>query len=121
MQGSIVEVLHGPISASMLQSLMESGSMPVPLEIVTDNQVLFSSVSAERLNVPTEPHLLYLLRALRDRIDSGTVKALWWIDTRDMISDALTKGGLNRQPLLDLWKYAVHRLGGDVPKIFSAR
>ena len=119
MQCSIVAVLHGPLSAVSLQQLMEGGSLPVPWEIVTDNQGMFSSVSAERLNVPTEPHLLYLLRSFRDRLDAGTVQALWWIDTRDMISDALTKGGLNRQPLLDLWKKAVHLLVGDEPKCFK--
>ena len=119
MQCLIVEVPHGPLSAVSLKQLMESGSLPVPLGIVTGNQGMFSSVSAERLNAPTEPHLLYLLRSLRDRLDAGTVQALWWIDTRDMISDALTKGGLNRQPLLDLWKKAVHRFVGDEPIFFK--
>jgi hypothetical protein len=113
MQGMVNEVLHGPFTPHQLQNLMDHGNLPIKLQVTTDNKGLFGAVSAEFLSAPTEPHLLYLLRALKDRIEHGTVDKLWWIDTRDMISDVLTKGGLNRKPILDLWKFAEHKLNGD--------
>ena len=38
-----------------------------------------------------------------------------------MISDALTKDGLNRQPLLDIFRLGSHRLCGDAPKRFQSK
>ena len=31
------------------------------------------------------------------RLESGLVRKLWWSDTRDMLADALTKGGIDRK------------------------
>jgi hypothetical protein len=120
MQGMLNEVVHGPLEARTLQHLMEHGRLPIPFAATTDNKGLFASVSADFLSVPTEPHLLYLLRSLRDRIDAGTLRSLWWVDTRDMISDVLTKGGLSREPILHLWHHAEHLLTGDAPVCFQS-
>ncbi len=38
---------------------------------------------------------------LRELLDAGVLKALTWQDTRDMISDGLTKGAVDRKALHD--------------------
>jgi hypothetical protein len=76
----------------------------------------YLTLSKEELKVPAEPHLVYLLRAIKDRLLSGSIDNIWWIDTRDMISDVLTKGGLNRRPILKLWAESCHYLQGDTAK-----
>ena len=70
------------------------------MEIGTDNRGLFNGATATEIKIHSEPHLLYLTNALRDRLDSQPLDALWWFDTRDMIWDAMTKGILPLEPLL---------------------
>ena len=36
------------------------------------------------------------LIAIRDRLSRGLLRSLSWGDTRDMVADALTKGGVDR-------------------------
>ena len=111
-QGMVSEVLHGPWMADQLQNLMEFGNLPIKLQVTTDKG-LHSAIAPDELKSPIQPHLIYLLRTMKDRLTSGTVQKLWWIDTRDMISDVLTKGGLSRKPILELWRNAAHWLHGD--------
>ena len=37
---------------------------------------------------------------LREMLDNGVVSALVWLDTRDMLSDGLTKGAVSRDALM---------------------
>eukprot|EP00959_Pyramimonas_sp_CCMP1952_P043945 918455-Pyramimonas_sp.AAC.1 len=74
---------------------MDTGRLPVDLHVCAENKGVLSALGATELTAPAEPHLLYLLRALRDRLEPGTLCKLWWVDTRAMISDALTKGGFS--------------------------
>ena len=82
-------------------------------KLTTDNQGLFATLGKEELRVPAEPHLIYLLFALKDRLAAGTVESICWTDTRDMISEVLTKGGLSRLPGLELWRNSSMELVGD--------
>ena len=50
-------------------------------KLTTDNQGLFATLGKEELKVPAKPHLTYLLRALKDRLETGTVDIIWWTDT----------------------------------------
>ena len=95
--------------------LTDSGELPVDLEVATDNRGMFNGVTATEVKTPSEPHLLYLMKALRDRLEAGSIDAMWWFDTRDMICDAMTKGNLSREPLLTLWKTAILVIAGEQP------
>ena len=75
-QGMVTEIMHGPLNAEILQNLMQHRNMPIPLVLTTDTKGFFSAVAAERISVPAEPHLLYLLRAQRDRLEIGSVSAV---------------------------------------------
>ena len=81
MQGMVNEVRHRPFSRKESEWLMNSGRIPVRLQLTTDNQGLFATLGKEELRVPAEPHLIYLLRALKDRPETGTVDIIWWTDT----------------------------------------
>ena len=72
------------------------------------------------MRVPSEPNLFYVLQALRDRLDARALSGLWWIDTRDMVCDAMTKGSLSREPLLALWRTSMLRIIGETPIVWRS-
>ena len=114
-RGMFAELIDGPMTAAIMAQRTDTGNLSVELEIATDNRGLFNGATATEVKIPSEPHLLYLLKALRDRLDSHAINALWWFDTRDMICDAMTKGTLPREPLLRLWRTAMLTMGGETP------
>ena len=58
---------------------------------------------------------------MRDLIEAGSVRAFWWLDTRDMLPDALTKGTIPREALLAVWRTGIWTLIGDRPARFAGR
>ena len=46
--------------------------------------------------------LLCHVQFLRELLDHGVLAAIVWLDTRDMLSDGLTKGAVQRDALLRL-------------------
>ena len=44
---------------------------------------------------------------LRELLDYGVLEALVWLDTRDMTSDGLTKGAVDRKALHDLMEGSI--------------
>eukprot|EP00959_Pyramimonas_sp_CCMP1952_P156327 3269401-Pyramimonas_sp.AAC.1 len=66
----VCEIVHGPLTAKQIQRCMDTGRLPVELHVCTDNRGLFTALGATELKAPAEPHLLYLLRALRDRLEA---------------------------------------------------
>ena len=114
-RGMFAEMCLGPLRAEELARRTDSGDMPVELEVVTDNRGMFNGVTAVEVKTPSEPHLLYIMKALRDRLDSGSIDAMWWFDTRDMVCDAMTKGNFSREALLTLWRTASLKIAGEAP------
>jgi hypothetical protein len=115
MQALWNEIVDGPMSGADIQRHMDAGSFRIPLVLGTDNRGVYSASSSSDLKRPAEPHLMYLIKALRDRLDNGTVYSIVWFDTRDMISDCLTKGGISREAILHVWKTAEWERVGDAP------
>ena len=109
------EFVNGLTTAPVMAQRTDVGDLGVELEVATDNRGLFDGATATEIKIPSEPHLLYLLKALRDRLDSKSIDALWWFDTRDMNCDATTKGTLPREPLLRLWRTAMLQIQGEMP------
>jgi hypothetical protein len=83
--GCVHEVTHGACPASQLAQLESTGSFGVVIYIFLDAESVFSAVTASELSVPTEANLLYPLKALREHLDAGRIKRVFWIDTRDML------------------------------------
>ena len=119
-RGMFAELVHGPLSAAEMARRTDCGELDVELEIATGNRGLFNCATATEIKIRSEPHLLYLLKALRDRLDSHSINALWWFDTRDMVCDAMTKGTLPRDALLRLWRTANLLIQGEAPVSWRA-
>ena len=120
-QALLHELIHGPCTATELAVMVDKGTLLIPLFVGTDNKGAFSALSAHEIKKPAEPHLLYLLRSLRDRIDIHSIWALAWIDTRDMLSDALTKGAISKKAILDVWRTSRWQRIGDKVALFSPK
>jgi len=94
------EVRHGRTDVALLRTIMEAGQFDLPLTLFVDNMSLFQSVTGTEVvckDAAMKLHALYL----RQMLDRGMVTTLTWIDTRDMLADALTKGKISRDALMD--------------------
>ena len=64
-----------------------------------DAQGGFAGITSENVRMPAERHTLYHAQWVRELLERGLLKALWWIDTRDCCADGLTKGTVCRSAL----------------------
>ena len=73
---------------------------PVSLGVIVDAMSVYASITANHIKIPAEKGLLSHLQYVRELLDRGILKLLAWTDTRDMLADALTKGGLDRERIV---------------------
>ena len=52
---------------------------------------------------------------MRELIDNKRLRRLWWVDTRDMISDGLNKGSIDRKAIINVLQHNVWAQTGDSP------
>ena len=76
--------------------------MCIPAAPGIDSMGLLTAVTAPRPKAPAEKSLLPHLLWMRDLLKRSLLKTLSWYDTRDMTPDALTKGSISRDALLQL-------------------
>ena len=81
---------------------------------------MFSGVTATEVKTPSEQHLLYVMKSLRDRLDRKCINVTWWFDTRDMVCDGMTEGNISRDAFLKLWRSAKPKLTGDTPVVWRS-
>ena len=86
--------------AEELMHALESTGLYPPIEFVIDAQSVFDALNVLDVCTPRESSLKLHLIAIRNRLERGVIRALWWCDTRDMLADALTKGGIDRAMLV---------------------
>ena len=86
-------------SAEQLMEKLEMGGLSPPIEACIDARSVFDAIAASDVTTPQEATLKLHLVSIRNRIENGVLKRLWWVDTRDMVADALTKGGIDRKLL----------------------
>ena len=96
---ALCEVECGPLKAQELQQLEDLGRWPIPLEAVVDAYAVFSTASKLESKNPTEETLITLVMILRESLATNRLSRLWWVDTRDMVSDGLNKGAVPRVAL----------------------
>ena len=60
---------------------------------------VFAAVTATYIKHPAEKSLLSHVQFLRELLDSHVIELIFWVDTRDMVSDGLTKGAVDREAL----------------------
>ena len=94
----LYELEHGPISALEARNRrMEGGYIPVALYL--DAKSVFAAISATFIKQPAEKSLLCHVQYLRELLDKHVLQYLFWLDTRDMGADGLTKGAVTRSLL----------------------
>ena len=102
-QGMLVaQILHetekGELSAGDARQLREQGGF-LPVALYVDTILVFAATTATFVRTPAEKSLLCHVQFLRDLLDKRVLTSLIWIDTRDVISDGLTKGSINREDI----------------------
>ena len=103
------ELRFGVIGCEELRRRREQGSYSMELHMFTDSYSIFSYLKAAHLKFPAEKATYLHLAYLKELLDTGAVKSLTWVDTRDMVIDGLTKGMADRS--------AIHRLMAGVWKL----
>ena len=82
--------------AEQLIIKLEAGKLYPPIDVFVDAKSVSDAISANELCTPQESSLKVHLIAIRDRLQRGLLRSISWTDTRDMLADALTKGGIDR-------------------------
>ena len=96
---NLQELREGPLTARAARRLREEGHFDVEINLLVDAMSLFAAVAATNPRVPAERSLLGHIFWLHELVLSHSIQ-LKWTDTRDMVADALTKGSIDRNALL---------------------
>ena len=98
--GFLEEVKRGSFSATEHRRLAEEGGYAVPLHCYTDSYSIWSYLKAQHAKLPADKGTFFHLAYLREQLSRGIAKVYWWVDTRDMFVDGMTKGALDRAALV---------------------
>ena len=90
------EIERGCNGAGEARRLREEGGLAFSIWVCIDAMSVLAAVSAEAVRAPTEKSLMGHVLWLRELADRGVLKGIAWVDTRDMLSDGLTKGSVAR-------------------------
>ena len=84
-------------------------------EAVVDAKGVFTSIENEDTKIPAESSLLSSVQAVRGALMEKRLRTLYWVDTRDMVSDGLTKGSVGRTEIILLCEKNLWKSIGDKP------
>ena len=108
------------LTARKLAELSGKGEFHLRSIILGDNEGVYRAVTAENPRTPTEPILTPHVRAYREMLDNKVIKAIGWVDNRDMVADPLTKGKTQRNIinlLLNSGNYIIKNLAKLWPEV----
>ena len=113
----ITELYWGPTSAAKLGAAQEAGELPVGLHLCLDARSVVEAVASSGPAKASEAHLTIHLLKLREWLHRRIIAAVWWVDTRDMCSDGLTKGKIPRDAITALAEQGVWKLVHEVRRV----
>ena len=90
------EIERGCSGAGEARRLREEGGLAFSIWLCIDAMSVLAATSAEAVRAPTEKSLMGHVLWLRELADRGLLTGIAWVDTRDMLSDGLTKGSVAR-------------------------
>ena len=94
------EIVYGIApSARDLVKLREGDYAPLPLQVCTDGMSLLTALENIVAKIPTEASTLHHVQWLQELTRTRVLDAVFWVDTRDMIADGMTKGSVPRSIL----------------------
>ena len=112
--GFFEELDRGAHTSGQLARLLEDGKLAIPVHGYVDAQSVFAAVTAAEVSTPLEANLLYPVKALREHLEARRITQLHWLDTRDMLADALTKGSVSRTAILRAFGLGVWKVGMEM-------
>ena len=117
-QGNVIKIaldeLHlGTRTAKQL--LDQQGQAGIPLDAGVDAKSVFDSLTADVDKTPNDKQLLLHAKAMRELLEDGQIDRLFWFDTEDMLPDGLTKGSVDREPLLRVAAEGEWAISYDAP------
>ncbi len=83
-------------TAAQLAELQDAGNMVPGIEAGVDARGVYESIHAPDLGDLQESFLKLHIISIREKLEAGSIRRPWWLDTRDMLADGLTKGGIRR-------------------------
>ena len=111
LQMALHEIFCGVSSdVDELVQRLEAGRLYPPIACCTDAMSVWQAIVAADCGTPQECSLKLHLLSLRDRLQRGVLRAIHWTDTRDMVADGLTKGGVNRELMLSVSKDGTYKM-----------
>ena len=103
------EVKCGPQTATVIRQLREQGGLDPQTAICVDALSVHAAVVAQHVKAPAESNLLGHVQFLCELLDTHVLTYFCWLDTRDMVSDGLTKGAIDRTCLHKLMSGSLRR------------
>ena len=100
----LTETIVGKRSVGQLLEMQENNQMQFPVHAIVDAKSVFDSAMNVRAVKVADAQLTLHVFNLSDFLRLGRVQRIWWIDTRDMVSDDRTKGVVDRVAINDLTK-----------------
>ena len=76
------------------------GDWSIPMDAGIDAKSVFDAIVADNVKVPDEKLLLNHALAMRQYLEEKLVDRIYWFDTVDMLPDGMTKGSIDREPLI---------------------
>ena len=101
-------------SAEVMMEKLEAGALEPRIELAMDARSVFDALAALDVCTPQEASLKLHLIAIRDRIERQMISKIFWTDTRDMLADALTKGGIDRASIRSAMDRGIHKINHPV-------
>lgn len=93
---AMTEVLSGCRSAIAMSDVQESGTNTLDLDLFIDARSVFDAVSSVDVKTTTDRLMLIHALKLKEILSLRIASRMLWIDTRDMLCDALNKGSVSR-------------------------
>ena len=97
-------------NATALAKALDAGQLTPPVDVSTDARAVYDAISATDVCEPAESSLKLHLISIRDMLRRGMLRRLFWLDTRDMLADGLTKGGVNRTALVRASEHGLYKV-----------
>ena len=76
--------------------LLQKGFMYFPIDLCVDARAMYDAIAATHVCEPAESSFKLHLLSVRDSMIHGAIRALYWVDARNMLADGLTTGGIDR-------------------------
>ena len=86
------EVIYGKKTAEELLDMQDNNQMGLSIHAVVDAKSVLDCVSNQKGKQASDEQLTLHVLKLQELIKMGKLERMWWVDTRDMVTDGLTKG-----------------------------